>query len=182
MSVPTIASSLQLGDKAADFAGLPAADGRSYGLSSFVDSPALAVVFICNGCPTVRVYDDRMIALQERYGSGRVQIVAINPNNPYLSPADTYPEMVKRAKDAGYNFPYLQDEDGRVARAYGAVSTPHAFVLDRDRRLRYRGRIDDSRDPSKVTSFDLDRALADVLENRPVKVPETQPFGCAIVR
>jgi hypothetical protein len=135
-----------------------------------------------NGCPTVRVYDDRMIALQERYGSGRVQIVAINPNNPYLSPADTYPEMVKRAKDAGYNFPYLQDENGRVARAYGAVSTPHAFVLDRDRRLRYRGRIDDSRDPSKVTSFDLDRALANVLENRPVKVLETQPFGCAIVR
>jgi hypothetical protein len=96
-----------------------------------VDSSALAVVFIGNGCPTVRVYDDRMIALQERYGSVRVQMVAINPNNPYLSPADTYPEMVKRAKDAGY--PYVQDEDGHLASAYGAVSTPHAFVLDRDR-------------------------------------------------
>jgi peroxiredoxin len=182
MSAPTIAGSAQLGDGAPEFGELPAVDGNRYRLASFDNSAVLAVVFICNGCPTVRVYDERLIALQEKYGSRGVQVVAINSNNPYLSPADTYPEMVKKAKNAGYNFPYLQDEDGRVARAYGAVSTPHAFVFDRDRRLRYRGRIDDSRDPSRVTSFDLDRALADVLENRPVKVPETQPFGCAIVR
>jgi peroxiredoxin len=182
MSAPTIAGSAQLGDGAPEFGELPAVDGNRYRLASFDNSAVLAVVFICNGCPTVRVYDERLIALQEKYGSRGVQVVAINSNNPYLSPADTYPEMVKKAKNAGYNFPYLQDEDGRVARAYGAVSTPHAFVFDRDRRLRYRGRIDDSRDPSSVTSLDLDRALADVLENRPVKVPETQPFGCAIVR
>jgi peroxiredoxin len=182
MSAPTIAGSAQLGDGAPEFGELPAVDGNRYRLASFDNSAVLAVVFICNGCPTVRVYDERLIALQEKYGSRGVQVVAINSNNPYLSPADTYPEMVKKAENAGYNFPYLQDEEGGVARKYGAVSTPHAFVFDRDRRLRYRGRIDDSRDPSRVTSFDLDRALADVLENRPVKVPETQPFGCAIVR
>jgi thiol-disulfide isomerase/thioredoxin len=182
MSAPTIASSLPLGDGAPEFGELPAVDGTRYRLASFDDSAVLAVVFICNGCPTVRVYDQRLIALQERYASLGVQVVAINSNNPYLSPADTYPEMVKKAKNAGYNFPYLQDEEGGVARKYGAVSTPHAFVFDGDRRLRYRGRIDDSRDPARVTSFDLDRALAAVLEDRPVGVPETQPFGCAIVR
>lgn len=142
----------------------------------------LVLVFTCNGCPTVRVYDERMIALRRRNAPRGVQLVAINSNNPYLSPADTYPEMIKRARNAGYNFPYLQDEEGRVARMYGAVSTPHAFVFDRDRKLRYRGRIDDSRDPASVTSFDLERAVTDVLEGRPVEVPETQPFGCAIVR
>ena len=182
MSAPTIASSLRLGDGAPEFEELPAVDGARYRLASFEDSRVLAVVFIGNGCPTVRVYDERLIAIQERYGSSGVQVVAINSNNPYLSPADTYPEMVKKATNAGYNFPYLQDEEGGVARKYGAVSTPHAFVFDGDRRLRYRGRIDDSRDPAKVTSFDLDRALTDVLEDRPVEVQETQPFGCAIVR
>ena len=88
-------------------------------------------------------------------GPAGVQIVAINSNNPFLSPADVLPEMVKRAGAAGYNFPYLKDEDGAVARSYGAMTTPHAFVFDHERRLRYRGRIDDSRDPSKLTSNDL---------------------------
>ena len=181
MSTHTTATAVELGDTAPAFKDLLAADGNRYGLASFAESAVLVVVFTCNGCPTVRVYDERMIALQWKYAPRGVQLVAINSNNPYLSPADTYSEMVKRARIAGYNFSYLQDEEGRVARTYGAVSTPHAFVFDRDRRLRYRGRIDDSRDPTSVTSIDLERAVADVLEGRPVDVPETQPFGCAIV-
>lgn len=178
----TTTTSLGLGEKAPAFEDLQGAEGRSYRLSSFDDKPVLALVFISNGCPTVRVYDERLIRLQERYGDGGVQIIAVNSNNPYLSPPDVYPELVKRAKDAGYNFPYLKDEDGSVARSYGAISTPHAFVLDANRRLRYRGRIDDSRDPSKITSIDLENALIDLLDLKEVKVPETQPFGCAIVR
>jgi peroxiredoxin len=175
------ANALAIGDAAPEFEELPAADGHHYGLASFAESAVLVVVFTCNGCPTVRVYDERMIALGEKYARRGVQLVAVNSNNPYLSPADTFPEMVTRARKAGYNFPYLQDEDGRVARMYGAVSTPHAFVFDGDRRLRYRGRIDDSRDPASVTSSDLDHAVADVLAGRSAEVPETQPFGCAIV-
>jgi peroxiredoxin len=182
MNTSISAEALKLGEEAPVFGDLRGADGKSYRLSSFDDKPALALVFISNGCPTVRVYDDRLIAIQRSYGSAGVQIVAINSNNPFLSPSDTYPEMVKRAEEAGYNFPYLKDEDGSIARSYGAMSTPHAFVFDSDRRLRYRGRIDDSRDPSKLTTSDLRNALADVLDGNAVKVQDTQPFGCAIVR
>ena len=123
-----------------------------------------------------------MIALQEAYAYQGVQLVAINSNNAYLSPADTFPEMVQRAQEKRFNFPYLKDEDGSVADVFGAMSTPHIFVLDRGRMLRYKGRIDDSRDPSKATYSDLERALEDVLAHRTVRIPETKPFGCAIVR
>jgi peroxiredoxin len=182
MTTSISAEALKLGEEAPVFGDLRGADGKSYRLSSFDDKPVLALVFISNSCPTVRVYDDRLKALQARYGPAGVQIVAINSNNPFLSPADTSPEMARRAEEAGYNFPYLKDEDSGIARSYGAMTTPHAFVFDSDRRLRYRGRIDDSRDPSKLTSHDLRNALADVLAGNTVRVPGTQPFGCAIVR
>jgi AhpC/TSA family len=91
-------------------------------------------------------------------------------------------QMVQRAKEKRFNFPYLKDEDGSVADAFGAISTPHIFVLDSERILRYKGRIDDSRDPAKATYSDLEHALEDILAQRTVRVSETQPFGCAIVR
>ena len=178
---PTIGP-LELGQRAPDFRDLLGADGRRFSLSSFDDTPLLVIIFSCNGCPTVKASDDRMIALQEANGPKGVQLVAINSNNSYLSPADTYPEMVKRAREKGLNFPYLKDDDGGVGRAYGAISTPHAFLFDRERRLRYKGRIDDSRDPTRVTVRDLQRAIDDVFAGRLVAVTETKPFGCAIVR
>lgn len=182
MITPVAATSIDLGDEAPVFGDLQGVDGKSHRLSSFDDKPVLVLVFIANGCPTVRVYDDRLIALQTKYRAAGAQIVAFNSNNPFLSPPDVLPEMVKRAGSAAYNFPYLKDEDGAVARSYGAMTTPHAFVFDCERRLRYRGRIDDSRDPSKLTSSDLADAVAAVVEGRTVEVPDTQPFGCAIVR
>jgi peroxiredoxin len=123
-----------------------------------------------------------MIALKETYAPHGVQLVALNSNNAYLSPADTFAEMVTRAQEKQFNFPYLKDEDGSVAEAFGAISTPHIFVLDRTRILRYKGRIDDARDPAQATSSDLEQALSDLLAHRTVRVPETKPFGCAIVR
>lgn len=123
-----------------------------------------------------------MIAIQQSYAPHGVQLVAINSNNAYLSPADTFSEMVQRAQEKRFNFPYLKDEEGSVAKAFGAISTPHIFVLDSERILRYKGRIDDSRDPAKATSSDLEHALEDILAQKSVRVPETQPFGCAIVR
>ena len=173
---------IALGRSAPDFSDLRGADGKSYRLSSFDGKPVLAVVFISNGCPTVSVYNDRLISLQRAYGGMGVQVVAINSNNPYLSPGDSYAEMVKRVDETRYNFPYLKDQDGSVAKCYGAISTPHAYVFDADRRLRYQGRIDDSRDLSKITSHDLEDAVVAVLEGSVVEVPETQPFGCALVR
>lgn len=182
MITTTSIDTLGLKEIAPGFEGLQAADGGSYGLSSFDDNPMLALVFIANGCPTVRVYEERLMTLQDVYGARGLQVVAVNSNNPYLSPPDVYSELVKRVREGGYNFPYLKDEDGSVGRSYGAISTPHAFLFDGDRRLRYRGRIDDSRDPAKITSKDLENAISDLLDGRSVQVPETQPFGCAIVR
>jgi len=173
---------LVIGQKAPDFQNLPGADGGRYSLSSFADKPVLVLIFSCNGCPTVKAEEERMIAIQEAYAHQGVQLIAINSNNPYLSPADTFPEMVQRAQEKRFNFPYLKDEDGSVAEAFGAISTPHIFVLDSGRILRYTGRIDDSRDPARATYSDLEHALGDILAQRTVSVPETKPFGCAIVR
>ncbi|HZQ06387.1 MAG TPA: thioredoxin family protein [Anaerolineae bacterium] len=177
-----ISETLAIGQSAPKFAELLGIDGKRYSLSSFQDKPLLIIIFSCNGCPTVKANEDRMVALQDKYAAQGVQLVAINSNNSYISPADTYPEMVKRAEEKRFNFPYLKDEDGRVARLFGALTTPHVFVLDQDRRLRYQGRIDDSRDPARATYSDLENALGDLFANRPVRVAETKPFGCAIVR
>src|SRR5262249_1125134 len=134
------------------------------------------------GCPTAKANEGRLIALQDTYASQGVQLVAINSNNPSLSPADTLAEMVARARAKRFTFPYLKDGDGTIANAVGAISTPHAFVLDHERRLRYAGRIDDARDPARATRSDLERALVEVLTHRTGQVPETRRFGCAIVR
>ncbi len=175
------ASTLVPGARAPDFQSLLGIDGARYALASFSNKPVLVVVFSCNGCPTVRAFEDRMITIQATFGPQGVQLVAINANNSSLSPADTYPEMVKRAAEKGFNFPYLQDADRSVAKSFGAICTPHSFLFDAARRLRYQGRIDDSRIAANVTSHDLENALADVLANRAVRVAETQPYGCAIV-
>jgi peroxiredoxin len=172
---------LEMGDEAPGFDGLLGVDGQRHSLTSFDGKQVLVIIFSCNGCPTVKAAEDRLIAIQDTYAPGGVQLIAINSNNSYLSPADTYPEMVTRTKEKGFNFPYLKDEERRVARSYGAVRTPHVFVFDHDRKLRYRGRIDDSRDPAKVTSRDLQKGLEEILASKAVRVPETEPFGCAIV-
>jgi hypothetical protein len=110
-----------------------------------------------------------------------VQLVAVNSNNPHLSPFDTHPEMVARARLVELPFPYLKDADGSLARALRAISTPHAFAFDANRQLRYRGRIDDARIDESVTKHDLDDALAALVEGRRPPVETTDPFGCSIV-
>ncbi len=171
---------LELGATAPDFLQLKGADGKAYSLSSFGDKPVLVVMFTCNHCPYVQAYEDRMVAIQRDYAGRGVQLVAINANDDKAYPEDGYPEMVKRAKQKGFNFPYLRDPDQKVAEAYGAVCTPHVFAFDKERRLRYRGRIDDSRDPSAVKSNDLRNALDQMLTGRAPTVADTRPFGCSI--
>ena len=170
---------LELGSTAPDF-DLPATDGKRYSLSSFTDKPVLVVIFSCNHCPYIKDYEDRMVAIQKEYAGKGVRFVAINSNDAKTYPEDSFDEMVKRAKEKAFNFPYLRDESQEVVDAYGAVCTPHVFAFDRERRLRYRGRIDDSRDASKVKSPDLRNALADMAQGRLVSVPDTKPFGCSI--
>jgi peroxiredoxin len=156
-------------------------DGKHHSLASLAGQTATVVVFISNGCPTVRAYEERLKALQSTRELEGVRIVAINANNPYLSPPDTFSKMVKRASDRKLNFPYLKDEHGKVARGFGAVCTPHAFVLDKEMMPVYSGRIDDSRLGDRIVSRDLDNAVADVVAGRAVAVKRTDPFGCSIV-
>ncbi|WIG59724.1 MAG: hypothetical protein OJF49_002471 [Ktedonobacterales bacterium] len=173
---------LHIGESAPDFQDLRGVNGESYSLASFATHPVLMVAFICTGCPTVKANEARLVALQERYSAVGAQLIAINSNNPYLSYPDTLEEMTRRASEKSFNFPYLKDADGAVATRFGAISTPHVFLFDTTRRLVYKGRIDDTRDPAHATCSDLENALRDVLSGLPVKVPETQPFGCAIIR
>ncbi len=170
---------LELGSTAPDF-DLPGTDGGRYSLSSFADKPVLVVVFSCNHCPYVKAYEDRMVAIQKEYADKGVQFIAINSNDDKAYPEDSFDEMVKRAREKAFNFPYLRDEAQMVVDAYGAVCTPHVFAFDKGRKLRYRGRMDDSRDPSTVKSPDLRNALDDMTEGLNVRVPDTRPFGCSI--
>ena len=181
MSAHAATVGLALGGKAPEVGQLLATDGQTYSLSSFADARLLVVVFISNGCPTVRAYEDRLAGIQRLYGDRGVQVMAVNANNPHLSPTDAYAEMVARAEKRRLAFPYLKDDGGKAARAFGAVCTPHAFVLDEQRTLRYQGRIDDARNAEQVASPDLDNAVADLLAGRSPSTPVTDPFGCAIV-
>ena len=175
MTVPMLA----LGAPAPDF-DLPGVDDRRYSLSSFEGKDVLVVIFSCNHCPYVKDYEGRMVTIQRDYAEKGVQLVAVNSNDDKAYPEDSFKEMVKRAKARGFNFPYLRDETQKVVGDYGGICTPHVFAFDNRRLLRYRGRIDDSRDPSKVTSNDLRNALDDMLAGRNVGSPDTKPFGCSI--
>lgn len=171
---------LKIGTQAVDFS-LPGVDGKRWSLADFGSKRAVVVIISCNHCPTAVAYEDRMIAIQKDYQERGVALVAINPNDETRYPADSLGNMVKRAQAAGFNFPYLRDGTQRVARAYGATRTPEVFVLDGDRRLAYHGRIDDNEhEPSLVASHDLRRALDELLDGRPVSVPETTPVGCTV--
>jgi peroxiredoxin len=171
---------LELGAQAPDFGDLQGADGERYSLRSFDAKPVLVVVFTCNHCPYAVAYEDRVVAIQRDYSGKGVQLVAINSNDDKSYPEDGYPQMVKRAKEKGFNFPYVRDASQGAAEAYGAVCTPHVFAFDKDRRLRYRGRIDDSKDPAGVKSPDLRNALDDMVAGKDPKVADTRPFGCSI--
>ena len=170
---------LALGSPAVDF-HLKAVDAKSYSLRDFGDRKALVIVFSCNHCPYVQAYEDRMVRLQRDYSGKGVTLVAINSNDDHDYPEDSFENMVSRAKDKGFNFPYLRDETQDVARKYGAICTPHVFAFDVQRTLQYKGRIDDNRNMADVKTHDLRNALDAILAGRKPLVQETRPFGCSI--
>ena len=171
---------LEIGAKAPEF-GLKGTDGKRHGLSDHADKKALVVVVSCNHCPTAIQYEDRLVAIQRDYAAKGVQLLAINGNETDGHPTDDFPHMVQRAKEKGFNFPYLRDESQAVVRAFGAVRTPEVFLFGPKRTLVYHGRIDDNaEDPSKVKRHDLREALDEVLAGRPVSVPKTVPVGCTV--
>lgn len=160
---------------------LPATDGKTYGLADFADAAVLVVIFTCNHCPYAIANEDRLVGLQRAY-EGRAQLVAINPNDARSHPGDSFERMVERARDKGFNFPYLRDESQSVARAYDAACTPDVFVFDADRKLVYNGRIDDNwRDEKAVTQRDLEQVIDRTLAGEPHGLPELFPaMGCSI--
>ncbi len=152
---------LAIGAPAPDFY-LKGVDGKMYSLKSFSNADILVVVFMCNHCPTSQAYEQRMIQLTRDYSIKNVAVVAINPNHPasvrldelgYSDLGDSYEEMKIRAQDAGFNFPYLYDGETEISsKKYGPVCTPHIFIFDKNRKLQYNGRIDDTEDPGQKAS------------------------------
>lgn len=171
---------LALGEVAPDFS-LRGIDGRDHKLADYADKAVLLVVFSCNHCPYVQAYEDRLIAIQRDYEARGLQVVAINSNDDRSYPEDDFDNMVKRAREKRFNFPYLRDATQVVAAAFGASHTPQLFVFDRERRLRYTGKIDDNwQRPEAVTRRYLRDAVDALLSNRDPAEPSTHAIGCTI--
>lgn len=171
---------LELGDAAPDFS-LRGADGRTHTRDGFKDKQVLVIIFSCNHCPYVQAYEDRMIAIQRDYQDRAVQLVAINSNEDRYHPEDSFERMVERAQSKNFNFPYLRDASQDVAKAYGATHTPHLFVFDRDRRLRYTGKIDDNwQNPNAVKRRYLRDSLDALLQGTLPTEAQTHAIGCTI--
>lgn len=175
-----MAFTLEIGDRAPGF-DLPATDGRRHTLADFADAPALVVFFTCNHCPYVINSDETTRRTAERFAPRGVRLVGINANSVNTNADDSFPRMVERMNQHRFPWVYLHDESQDVARAYGALRTPHFFVFDADRRLVYTGRgVDSPRQPDRVTVNDLDRALDELTSGRPMSVPKTNPIGCNV--
>ena len=181
---------LAIGDKAPEFS-LPGIDGRAWGLKDFDDSEVLLVYFTSNHCPVCHAQDPRLLSLLKELTGKSLGVVAINPNSGdglrtdelgYSKYDDSFEHMKLYAKDEGFTFPYLYDgETQAVAKKFGCLATPHVFVFDRARTLRYQGWLDDSRFPDATTvkRQDAKEAILALLDGKPVPVSETKPFGCS---
>ncbi len=179
---------LALGSPAPDFA-LPGVDGQIHKLSDYASSPILVVVFTCNHCPIAQMYERRIQQLATDYKDKGVAVVAIQPNDPQAirideldssDVSDTLPEMKIRVQYKHLTYPYLYDgETQQVARAYGPQATPHVFIFDQQRHLRYEGRMDNSYRTELVKTQDARNAIEALLAHKEVAVKHTGVFGCS---
>jgi thiol-disulfide isomerase/thioredoxin len=185
VSIPTLA----IGAEAPDF-DLPGVDGKRYTLARFKDAKALVIVFTANHCPTAQAYDERIAKLHADFAARGAAVVLVSPNDPlalrldeqgYTDLGDTLEEMKVRARERGWTFPYLYDGGTQaMARKYGPVATPHVFVFDAARKLRFAGRVDDNENPAKARTAEAHDAIEAVLAGRPVPVETTKVFGCSV--
>lgn len=189
-SLPEGVQDLKIGDAAPDFS-LPGIDGKTHTLAEYKDSPLLVIAFMSNHCPDSHAAEGRIKKLVEDYKGKGLTLVAINPNNPtslradelgYSKYNDSLAEMILYAKEEGFKFPYLYDgETQATAKAYGCLATPHVFLFDAQRKLRYKGQLDDSRyeDSATVKTQDGRNAVDALLAGKPVPVEITKPHGCS---
>jgi peroxiredoxin len=184
-----LTKTLEIGASAPDF-DLPGVDGKRHSLKDYASARILMIVFTANHCKTAQAYEERLKQIVNDYSDKGVQVVAIGANDPqalslsemvYSDMGDSFAEMKIRAQERNFNYPYLYDGDTQVtARAYGPVSTPHVFIFDQARKLRYVGRVDNSENTNNITQQDARRALDALLAGKPVPVEKTRTFGCSI--
>jgi len=177
MAAHPVKKGYEVGDTASDFK-LKNTDGRLVSMSDFTNAKGYIVIFDCNTCPYSKAYNQRIIALNEKYSSKGFPVITINAND---GGGDSYDDMVRLAKKKSYKFPYLFDETQNVAKAYGATNTPHVFVLTKELKVAYIGAIDDNaRNAEEATKHYVNDAVDALLENKNVPVTKTKAIGCGI--
>ena len=171
---------LKIGDKAPEFR-LNGVDGKTHSLDDFRSKKVLVIVFMCNHCPYVQAYIERIKAVQSDFGVRGVQVIGINANDEINYPDDSFDKMVEMSKDKKLNFIYMRDREQKAASDYGAQCAPEAFVFDSERKLKYHGRIDDNyKDEGSVKVFDLRNAVDAMIHDRKVPIELTPAIGCSI--
>lgn len=173
----------EVGDTAADFK-LKNIDGKMVSLNDFKKAKGFIVVFTCNHCPYAKKYEDRIVALDKKYKNAGYPVIAINPNDPNVQPEDGFQQMINRAKEKGFTFPYLVDEGQKVYPQYGATKTPHVFILQKEGAkniVKYIGAIDNNYDdPNDVSEHYVQDAMDALLSGKPVANAKTVAIGCTI--
>ncbi|BBO32987.1 thioredoxin family protein [Lacipirellula parvula] len=168
---------LAIGDAAPAWSDLEGIDGKKHALADLKDADAVVVVFTCNHCPVAKAYEERLVEFDHDFKDKKVELVAINVSN---ADADKLPAMKERGEAKGFEFAYLYDPSQEIGRAFGAAVTPHAFVLDKERNVVYKGAIDDSQDAAKASKHHVRDAVEAVLGGKKPQVAETKQFGCGI--
>lgn len=175
-----VSAGYKVGDQAADFS-LKNVDGTMVSLADYKGVNGYIVIFTCNTCPYAQMYEDRIIALHTKYASQGYPVVAINPNDPDVKPGDDFAAMQARAKEKKFPFKYLLDAGQKVYPVFGATRTPHIFLLDANRYVRYIGAIDDNaQNPGEVTVKYLENAIAALKAGNNPDPAETKAIGCTI--
>jgi peroxiredoxin len=170
----------EVGDKATDFS-LKNVDGKMISMDSFEDAKGFMIIFTCNSCPYSVAYEDRIIELHKEYANKGVPVIAINPNDDKKSPKDSFDKMKVRAKEKGFPFPYVYDETQEITKAYGATNTPHVYVLDADKTVKYIGAIDNNTKSAKDADKKyVEDAVDAVLNGTEVPEKKTKAIGCTI--
>jgi peroxiredoxin len=172
-----------IGDTATDFS-LKNTDGSTTSLKDFKDAKGFVIIFTCNHCPYSVAYEDRIIAIDQKYKNVGYPVIAINPNNPKEYPTDSFEAMKVRAKEKGFTFPYLLDAGQKIYPQYGATKTPHVFLLQKEGKnpiVKYIGAIDDNyQDANAVKNTYLENALQALLSGEPIKQTTSTAIGCRI--
>lgn len=175
-----VAPALEVGDIAPDFE-LKGVDGKMMSLADYKDAKGYIITFTCNHCPYAVMYEDRLIELHDAMALKGYPVIAINPNDPEAKPEDGFEEMIVRAKEKGFTFDYLFDDGQKVYPQYGATKTPHVFLLDKDRKVRYIGAIDDSaRDAKAVKKKYVEMAIEALEKGEDPNPAFTKAIGCSI--